>query len=84
MITLPYHLTFLDWCFSTVYVTMAVKFVLLVNKQGQTRVAQYYEYKVGDHSSIIVVLDDFGAFWDSFSCSIAYLELIANTEYASC
>lgn len=24
---------------------MAVKFVLLVNKQGQTRVAQYYEYK---------------------------------------
>ena len=26
--------------------TMAIKFVLLVNKQGQTRVAQYYEYKV--------------------------------------
>jgi hypothetical protein len=25
---------------------MAIKFVLLVNKQGQTRVAQYYEYKV--------------------------------------
>lgn len=26
--------------------TMAIKFVLLVNKQGQTRVAQYYEHKV--------------------------------------
>lgn len=24
---------------------MAIKFVLLVNKQGQTRVSQYYEYK---------------------------------------
>ena len=26
---------------------MAIHFVLLVNKQGQTRVAQYYKYKVG-------------------------------------
>lgn len=25
---------------------MAIKFVLLVNKQGQTRVAQYYDYKL--------------------------------------
>jgi len=26
---------------------MPIKFVVLVNKQGQTRVAQYYQYKVG-------------------------------------
>eukprot|EP00035_Acanthoeca_spectabilis_P008139 m.149149 g.149149 ORF g.149149 m.149149 type:complete len:178 (+) comp14225_c0_seq7:2426-2959(+) len=37
---------------------MAIKFVLLVNKQGQTRVAQYYEYKnvterCADESEII-------------------------------
>ena len=25
---------------------MGIRFVLLVNKQGQTRVAQYYQYKV--------------------------------------
>lgn len=37
---------------------MAIQFVLLVNKQGQTRVAQYYKYKdvatrVTDESEII-------------------------------
>lgn len=26
--------------------TMGIQFVLMVNKQGQTRVAQYYTYKV--------------------------------------